>query len=274
LQLDGPLAADRAYEVRVAEATLSFRTSAGADERAPALAPTSVLIEGACVAVRVLADEAVTVELRDEHGQPLAASDIAGLETELAARAPGIAGIIVVAADAAGNLAGARLDVTTPAVPPALVITEVLAHPRGAQPAEEWVEVHNVGAASVGTGGLSIAAGGGHDALPAGLVPAGGYALVVGAGYDPTDGLDVPPAAGAAVLRLSSATIGAGLPNGAGDPVELLDAHGLIVSRYGGYLDLSARAAAGTSAARVAADACDARPAWRKADPPTPGGPN
>src|SRR5262249_10320662 len=146
--------------------------------------------------------------------------------------------------------------------------------PLGAQPAQEWVELFNRGTQTASTAGLSIAAGGGSDPLPQALIPPGGFAVIAGAGFATDHRADVPPAARALLLRLATPTIGDGLSNAAGSAVELRDAAGHVISRYGGWIDASPRSAAGKSAARTDANACDARASWQKSSHPTPGGPN
>jgi hypothetical protein len=199
---------------------------------------------------------------------------VAALEHELAA-APTLGPYAIVAvADLAGNLSGTRVDFTPP--PPELprvAITEVMSHPAGPQPAQEWVELRNLSRVALSTEGLSIVAGGVADPLPVALLPPSGYAVVVAAGFS-AQGPDTAPLPGAAVLRLTSPRIGAGLLDGAGEVVELRDGAGRVVSRYGGWVDVSARSLAGHSAARLDENSCDARSAWRLSAHPTPGGPN
>jgi hypothetical protein len=161
-----------------------------------------------------------------------------------------------------------------PPNPSRLAITEVMAHPLGAQPAQEWVEVQNLGEQPVSTSGLLIAAAGGSDALPSALIAPGGFAVIAGAGYSANDGVDVPPAGDALLLRLASATLGNGLSNAADTVVELREPGGGVISRYGGWIDATPRSFAGKSAARADPSACDARASWRMSAHPTPGGPN
>src|SRR5262249_60583822 len=99
--------------------------------------------------------------------------------------------------------------------------------------------------------GLRVAPGGGPGPLPSALVPAGGFAVIAGAGFAVDDGVDVPPAPGALLLRVASPTIGDGLSNAAGAAVELRDVNGRTISRYGGWIDATPRSAAGKSAART-----------------------
>jgi len=271
--LDAPLAPTSIYWVEAGGLRFSFMTAAGADTSAPVVATPTLDYDGRCVLVRVASDEPVTIELADAGGSTLGRRDIAALIEEVAVPAPGGPFVTARLTDLAGNVASEEiLWQPPPPGAPALTLTEVMAHPRGAQPAQEWVELKNLGTEAVSTAGLVISAGGSRDSLPDALVPAGGYAVVVGAGFALDDGgLDVPPAPGAALLRLASAAIGGGLGNAAGSVIELDDASGRVVSRYGGFIDVSARGAAGQSAIRIDETGCDVRTNWRLAATPTPG---
>jgi lamin tail-like protein len=274
LDLDAPLEAHSTVQIQVGKNVLSMTVGADSDRTPPRLIVDSLLAEGACAHLQLYTDEPTTISLRDTHGTPIAVRDVASLSHELAAQAPDGPSLVVLASDLAGNFGGARLDWTpAPNLPP-LVITEVMAHPLGAQPAQEWVEIENRGTQAVTTSGLSIAAAGGSDPLPTALIPPGGFAVVAGAGFSANDGTDVPPAPGALLLRLNSPTVGDGLSNAAGAAVELRDAAGHVISRYGGWVDASPRSAAGKSAVRASETACDARAAWRLSAHPTPGAPN
>ncbi|HJZ85496.1 MAG TPA: hypothetical protein VKN99_10015 [Polyangia bacterium] len=271
LELQAGLAAQSDYAVRAGGRALDFQTGAGADARPPALLAPALASDGPCAVVHVVSDEPVTAELRDARGRTSARIDVAALEHELGAPAPIGPYLVVVVRDLAGNVTGMQVTWQPPVARPPFALTEVLAHPRGAQPAQEWIEIKNLGAQTLSTAGLTIRAGGASDALPTALIPAGGYGLIVGAGFQLDDGVDVAPAPGAALVRLSSAAIGGGLANGAGAPVELRDGASQMVSRYGGFVDTSVRAAAGTSVSRISEAGCDVRANWRATSPPTPG---
>ena len=274
LDLDGPLLPNTVVPIQAGGEILPLAVGDGVDRMAPHVIVDSVVAEGACAHIQLYTDEPTTISLRNARGAVIFARDVAALSHEIAASAPQGPDLIVMAADLAGNSAGAHLDWQPPANLPPVAITEVMAHPLGAQPAQEWVELENRGTAAVSTAGLAMAAGGGSDPLPSALIPPGGFAIVAGAGFAADDGVDVPPAPGALLLRLNSPTIGDGLSNSAGSAVELRDVSGRVISRYGGWIDATPRASAGKSAARTDAAACDARAAWRTDAHPTPGAPN
>jgi hypothetical protein len=274
LELETLLLPNAHYEVVAGTARLPFQTGSGPDLAAPTVRIVEIVAEGRCALLRAAADEPVTVELRDARGRALATRDVAALDVEISAVAGQGPELILAVTDLAGHFTGTSIPYTPTRDPAPLVITEVLSHPKGPQPAQEWVELHNVGSSPLATDGFVLTAASGSDPLPAAFVPGGGFALVVPAGFSPDDGVDARPAPGAALLRLGSTTLGKGLPDGAGVPVELRDGAAQLVSRYGGYIDTSPHGAAGTSAARVADEACDARSAWRPSRPPTPGAPN
>jgi hypothetical protein len=175
------------------------------------------------------------------------------------------------AVDRAGNVAeSAAIAWRTPAALPSLAITEVLANAAGTEPAQEFVELRNLGGEVVATDGLSIADGRGSDALPPATIGPGEYALVVTSAYVPQDGQDVPPRAGTQLLRVDARIGVDGLSNG-GEVTRLLRGDS-VVSSYGGWVDVSSVAWAGHSVHRLVQSACDRKDAWNHAPlPATPG---
>jgi hypothetical protein len=262
------------YQVVAGGGALPLATGAGADTTAPSLLAPTLAWDGPQVIVRLAADEPVTAELRDEAGKTLAQSDVAALAQELCGEPQSGAQLSVVVRDLAGNVAGALVPVALPPARPRLAITELCAHPKGPRPAQQWVELRNLDAETADTTGMHILAGGGESALPSALLPAGAYALVVGAGFDAASAVDVPPRPGTILLRLAGAAIGRGLVSAGGGAVELHDALATPLSRYGGFLDTSARMAAGSSVERVGEAACDLRANWQVRATPSPGGPS
>jgi hypothetical protein len=194
---------------------------------------------------------------------------VAGLPPEVDATAT------VRAVDRAGNLAeSAPLAWRTPAALPQVVITEVLANSAGPEPAQELVELRNLGDVDVSLEGLSLADAKGSDALPPAMLGPGAYALVVTSAYQPQDGTDEPPRAGTQLLRVDGRLGADGLSNG-GEVTRLLRGDE-VVSSYGGWIDVSSVAWAGKSVHRLVQSACDRPSAWNHtpraatpgADPP------
>src|SRR5262249_4770159 len=178
LDLDAPLEAGRTYFVRAGADSLPFVVAGAADHAPPQLVVDSIAAEGNCAAVRLYADEPITAELRDAAGHSLLRRDVSALAHELAVRAPDRPPLVALVADLAGNSAAARIDWNPPSDLPALAITEVMAHPLGVQPAQEWIELENRGSQTVPTAGLVVAAAGGSDPLPSALIPPDGFAVV------------------------------------------------------------------------------------------------
>lgn len=113
---------------------------------------------------------------------------------------------------------------------PHVVINEVLANPLGPEPTEEWVELVNDGTTAVDLHGWVLSDLGGATPLPSYVLPPHAFALVVRNDFVRDDGLDVPPPDGLALLHVPS--IGShGLSN-AGEPLELTDPSGSVVSRF------------------------------------------
>jgi hypothetical protein len=256
----------------------SFDTAAAADDTPPLISAVSMQTTGPCLAVTFSTDEPATgtviltsgdVTTSSPAGTGLTSFDVA---VPVASLPPASAATVVVrAVDRAGNTAeSAPLAWQTPAALPPLAITEVLANPLGPEPAQEWIELRNLGAEAVDTSGLSVADSRGADALPAATLDPGAYALVATSAYDPGNGADPPPRAGTPLLRVDSRIGADGLSNG-GEVVRLLlgDA---VVSSYGGWVDVSSSAWAGHSVHRLVESACDRKDAWNHTPmEPTPG---
>jgi hypothetical protein len=112
-------------------------------------------------------------------------------------------------------------------------ISEVRADPLGAEPAQEFVELFNYGAAAVDVEGFTLSDSPteiGTTVDAAGVVPAGGRALLVARGFDPSEMRDAMPAPGAILIRVSaSALTRSGLAN-SGEPLFLRDREGHRIS--------------------------------------------
>jgi hypothetical protein len=179
--------------------------------------------------------------------------------------------VTVGAVDRAGNLASSSpLAFQTPEALPPIAITEVLANAAGPEPAQEFVELRNLGDEALALGGLRLEDSKGGDDLPAETLAPGAYALVVPSTYDPSGIQDPAPRAGTLLLRVDTRIGSDGLSNG-GEVVKLLRGDA-IVSSYGGFVDVSSNAWAGHSVHRLVQSACDRTDAWNHAPlAPTPG---
>jgi len=286
----------------------AFDTAADADTAAPRIVDLSMAASGPCVALRFSADEPVTARilLRPEgqsqgqgqgqgqgkgqgqgnDGQETVLPAGTGATSfDLAVPLTGVAGgtrvqVVVALDDRAGNVTEAIAgEADVPVGLPPLAITEVMANPAGPEPAQEFVELRNLGTDVVSLLGLRVEDSKGGDVLPAADLQPGAYALVVPSGYDLLSPLDVPPRAGTVLVRVDARIGSDGLSNG-GELVRLrlpapADAQaqdGPIVSSYGGWVDVSASKWAGKSVHRLSDAACDHPSAWT-APPrdPTPG---
>src|SRR6185369_6311977 len=153
---------------------------------------------------------------------------------------------------------------------PPLVVTEVLANPAGTEPAQEYVEIRNLGDETLSLEGLLVQDSRGGDMLPAAELAAGAYALIVTSAYDPQSGADPAPRPGTMLVRVDSRIGTDGLSNG-GEAVRLVQGE-TVISSYGGWVDVSSAAWAGHSVHRLVETACDRRDAWSRAPlEPTPG---
>lgn len=257
----------------------AFATGAQSDPFAPRIETFTVQVNEGCLSAHVAADEPVRADIvvTALPGQASIAADPFATTLDLVERLPDLpAGVraeaVLHVVDRAGNSAvSAPVALELPPRLPPLVITEVLANPAGSENTQEFVEIYNTGDEAQALGGLLLADKAGSDALPEMLVPAGAYAVLVAESYDPADGNDPAPRQGAQLVRVSGRLAGDGLAN-AGEPVRLLNAGGVVISQYGGWVDVSATAWSGKSVKRVSPQSCDGPDAWNKTpSTPTPG---
>jgi hypothetical protein len=257
----------------------TLTTGAGADTFAPRIQAFTAQIAEGCVAIHLAADEVARVQVVVGAGDTKVALPASGVAStfDIVGRPSGLptsqrADVVATVIDLAGNTSTSSpvgLDLP-PALPP-IVITEVLANPAGPKATQEWVEIYNAGSDPVALGGMVLAGKGGSDVLAAECLAPGAFALVVSQKYDPTSALDTPPKEGTLLLRVSGRLAGDGLSD-TGEPIRLLSAGGYVVSQYGGWVNVSAKAWSGESVKRASLDACDAPDAWSKSpSPATPG---
>jgi hypothetical protein len=187
--------------------------------------------------------------------------------------AGGGAAVRLVLADVNGNTARVDLELGAAAGWP-VAVTEVYADPAGPEPAQEFVEIVNLGSEAIDLSGWMIDdeddANG--DLLPDGtLLDPGQAALLVAPAFDAACADDPAPAPGTLIVYLGSSIGSNGLKNTEAETIELYDASGTLVSGYGGGMG---KPAAGVSAFRLRAELPDADPwAWAKgsAGSATPG---
>jgi Big-like domain-containing protein len=244
----------------------SFTTGAGPDETSPVLWLPEARVSGGCLLARWLSDEPATSEVLETFLGDLVEVHQVGA----ALSTPGTVEFAVESADAADNRSSLGPLLATYAPGPKLVVTEVLANPVGAEPAQEWVEVANLDDAAVPLLDLSFADEGGEDELPDVTLPPGAVALIVSQSYDPLEGSDPPPGPEAILVRVTGSLGQSGLRN-SGERVEIRDAAGTVLSSYGGYLDVASEP--GRSAVRTDLAGCDVPASWAlsEAGASTPG---
>ncbi len=129
--------------------------------------------------------------------------------------------------DGVGRSMSGSAELSSSAPLPRVVINEVLSNPRGPEPASEWLELTNAGAATATLSGWSIEDGGGKTVLPDFSLEPGAFAIVVGRDYVATPDDLVPEASAVPVVveRLGKS----GLSN-SGERLRLLNAEGVVVS--------------------------------------------
>jgi hypothetical protein len=250
----------------------AFATAGEADRFAPRIEVFTAEVTAGCLAVRLNADEPVQVDVLVQAGGQTASLPAVEFAStiELNQRLPDLPAatdgqVVARVVDRGGNAAeSAPLSLVLPPRPPRLVITEVLANSAGSETTQEFVELYNAGSEALSLGGLVIADKSGSDNLPAGILAPGGFALIVAEKYDPAEGSDPAPREGTLLVRVPGRIGGDGLSN-AGEGVRLLDSAGMVISQYGGSIDVSASAWSGKSVKRSNVEACDAPSAWTAA---------
>lgn len=261
-----------------------FRTAGAPDLSAPSLDPIDARWLGPCWYASLGADEPLQLQL-----QIGAAIDVAlagpgpvtlALHRDQIALPAGAITATLRAEDLAGNLGERALAaVLEDSFAPPLGLAEVLANPRGPEPAQEFVELVDLRAdgepqtwtdlhlADLAAPDVLLALAAGEtpgDALPPFTTRPGERVLVVASGYRPDEGSDPAPAPGTALVRVD-ASLGAGGLKNAGEPMTLYAAPpgepAVLVASYGNHITTAAPAHAGRS---VVADphACDLARAW------------
>ncbi|MCA9688298.1 MAG: hypothetical protein KC636_01725 [Myxococcales bacterium] len=269
-----------------------FATGAVEDHAPPELDGASAWVVGRCVHVRLSAGEALVASLTDADGRVDLVTGAGTLELALRLVDPELGpgdevALTLAARDLAGNEAARALVVTTdvgvaPELP-SLAIAEVLANPRGPEPAQEFVELVDLrddgdpqtitGLAIVDLDGAAARQGGADvgDRLPDFVIAPGQRAVVVGSGYVAEEPNDPAPADGAVIVRLASAIGSGGLKNG-GEPLTLLrpaddPEAAAIVASYGAPIPVEGTTSAGQSVVAVGlsgvSGGCDRPSAWR-----------
>ena len=134
------------------------------------------------------------------------------------------------------------------ALPP-LAITEVLANAAGPEPAQEYVELRNMGDVErVACGAAAGGREGRRRSTGDARSPAGGYALVVPSGYDAAEGQDPAPRAGTSA-RADRRPPRRGRPGERRRAWSGCCAADTVVSSYGGWVGVSAGRWAGQGCA-------------------------
>lgn len=274
LNLLEPLGSDQTYQlwmgdqIRDAKGNkpftgepLTFTTESFFDQAAPLLGSVMIMQADRCLVARWITDEPATSELLRVQEGPFVLIHEVGLAME-----QGPIAVSIAAQDWAFNRTEQKLGMMQAERPPEIRITEILANPVGPEPAQEWVELANLGDIEVDLTRWRLADSSGSDELPMAVLEPGEIALVVGQTYDALEGTDPPPHPQAKLIRLESA-IGAGGLRNSGEPVRLLDSKGQVVSSYSGHLDTSQ----GQSAVRIGQ--CDIAESWVASKPgeATPG---
>ncbi|MSP25759.1 MAG: lamin tail domain-containing protein [Myxococcales bacterium] len=138
--------------------------------------------------------------------------------------------LMVTSIDDAGYTRSAVVTLATKPPMSHVILSEVFANPLGPEPAQEWVELYNDGLVPALLGGSRFRDIGGETVLPEAVLAPGQYALVVGEDYVDNGEYDAAPAPGTLILRVPR--LGkSGLAN-SGEPLELINIEGKVLSRF------------------------------------------
>lgn len=146
---------------------------------------------------------------------------------------------------------------------PAMALTEVYADPWGPEPAQEFVEIVNIGEEIVDLSGWMIDDNGDYNGDligPGTTIAPGQVALLVSRNFDPACPDDPLPAPGTQIIYMGASIGTNGLKNSEVETVELWDAQGVLISSYGGE---AGNPIEGVSAFRIRAEIPEGNPwAW------------
>jgi hypothetical protein len=245
LELEAPLEADRRYEVRAAPSVRDargrpvfgdppgFQTGAILRTVPPSLRALGVRPSDRCLVIGFDTDEETEAELC--VGPRCAASGPARRH-EVGLFIGDLDGPYAYRVRAWDETSLPPAEAEAPFDPPSmlpLAITEVLSVPRGARPAQQFVELYNLGLQPIDVGGLSFHDTAGADSLPSATLSPGGFALVVPADFVEDDGADPVPAPGTLLIRITDGRLGGDGIGAAGERLWVADAAGRIVTAWG-----------------------------------------
>jgi hypothetical protein len=236
-----PLDANRRWTVRADVSDAQGRApygdppgfSTGDELRTQAPRLDGLLLEAAdrCLVARFASDRVTSAELCvADRCQDDAASTTHALGAALSERQDGWS--LRVWDESTAPEADQEGLVSPPPVP--LVMTEILSEPRGPRTTQQYVELLNLGDASVDVSGLAVCTASGCDILPQGSLGSGSYAVVVGSAFG-DDGLDAAPVPGTLLLRLANQRLGGRGIRAGGEPVWLQTGDGTLITRWGGW---------------------------------------
>ena len=249
----------------VLELQAGFTTGMSVDHTPPAAQALLVQEADGCVVVRLRTNEpADLIMIPSWSGAPATTVGSTAHEAAVAAPsvAPGAIGLLL--QDVAGNRVALPPRAVAP-TSPSVVITEVLANPAGPEPAQELVELQNVGPEPVDLAGWTLDDdddGIGANELPGAVLQPGQLAVVVGHRFSLASAADPPPAATAVLVRLPTILGEGGLAN-SGERLVLRDPEGRLVSTYGNHYPTADKSFNGRSVERLAPTGCDVRANWR-----------
>ncbi len=120
-----------------------------------------------------------------------------------------------------------------------VVLTEILADPLGPEPAQEFIEIANIGIETADISGWMIDDNGdtNGDLIPEGTyLQSGQVAILVSPEFDMNAAADPSPHPEALVIILDSALGSNGLKNSAAESIELYNREGRLQSSYSGEI--------------------------------------
>jgi hypothetical protein len=228
-----------------------------------------LLVDDRSVTVRLRASEPARVFLETSEGIAMAVATRGDASLRLRGIPPAreVTGSIR-ALGMGGAMRVERIAVRTSRALAPVWITEVRADPRGPEPRQEYVEIHNAGPVPLDLDGYALSDRGdvpGDVVAGPPLVPPGARALIVGDAFDPVAPEDDPVPPGVVLIRIGTSIGSAGL-SATGEPLYLRDPEGRRLSSVP-----AVAARPGECLVRIGPDGRDPSPTSFTIGPCTPG---
>lgn len=228
----------------------------------PYLEGTAFSFADHCLLVDAKASEAVDLKISSSKGETIWAIDESFFRLGIPISLPYYASLELFISDRCGNSIIENDHYVQRDVNEKLVISEIMVNPKGHEPDQEYIELYNWGDDLFIRGWSLMIGDKKRVELPDVLIPKRRYVLIVNEDYQSLTRDDPTPAKDTLFLRIK----GLNLKN-SGSSIRLLNAQSLLVSRYFGHFDMSAKKNEGLAIHRNLVERCDIAKNWQINDP-------